>query len=68
VGILHRMRKEHPDKTFIPADDDAVCKYMKMTTLEKVLRSLKEDVHEIRVPEDIASRAKLAIDRMLALA
>jgi quinolinate synthase len=68
VGILHRMRKEHPDKTFIPADEGAVCKYMKMTTLEKVLRSLREDVHEIRVPEDVASRARLAIDRMLALA
>jgi len=68
VGILHRMRKENPGKTFIPADENSVCKYMKMTTLEKVLRSLREDVYEIRVPEDIASRAKLAIDRMLALA
>ena len=68
VGILHRMRKEHPDKTFIPADEDAVCKYMKMTTLEKVLRSLREDYFEIRVRDDVASRAKLAIDRMLALA
>ena len=68
VGILHRMRKEHPDKTFIPADENAVCKYMKMTTLEKVLRSLEEDVYEVTVPEQVASRARLAIDRMLALA
>ena len=68
VGILHRMRKEHPGKTFIPADENAVCRFMKMTTLEKVLRSLQEDVHEVSVPGDVASRAKLAIDRMLMLA
>ena len=68
VGILHRRRKENPGKTFIPADENSVCRFMKMTTLEKVSKSLRDDVYEVKVPEDIASRAKLAIDRMLSLA
>lgn len=65
TGILHRMQKEAPAKTFIPASPEAVCRYMKMITLEKLLRSLQEDVYEVKVPEEIASRARRAIDRML---
>ncbi len=68
TGILHRLRKQSSFKTFYAAKEDAVCRYMKTITLEKVLRSLEEELHEIRVPEPIASRARLAIDRMLALA
>ena len=67
TGILHRMRKEAPDKTFYPAKEDAICRYMKMITLEKVLRSLEEEVYVVRVPDPVASRARLAIERMLAL-
>ncbi len=67
TGILHRMQKQAPDKTFIPASREAICKYMKMITLEKVARSLKEDVYEVKVPEAIASKARLAIDRMLRI-
>src|SRR5690606_35789727 len=68
VGVLHRMRQGSPDKLFIPANENAVCDYMKMITLEKVHRSLRDMVYEIRVDETIASRARLAIDRMLQLA
>jgi quinolinate synthase len=68
TGILHRMRKEAPEKTFYPAKEDAVCRFMKMITLEKVLRSLEEEVYVVQVPEPVASRARLAIERMLALA
>ena len=68
TGILHRMRKETPNKTFIPANPEAICRYMKMITLEKVLRSLKEDVYEVKVPEATAAKARLAIDRMLQIA
>lgn len=67
TGMLHRLRKDNPDKVFYPARESAVCKYMKMTTLEKVLRSLREEVYEVRVPEETALRAKKSIDRMLEL-
>jgi quinolinate synthase len=67
TGILHRMQKQAPDKTFIPASREAVCRFMKMITLEKVARSLKEDVYEVKVPDAIASKARLAIDRMLRI-
>ena len=68
TGILHRMRKESPDKTFLPVKDDAVCQYMKTITLEKVANSLRNMVYEVRVPSETAGRARLAIDRMLQLA
>ena len=68
TGILHRMRKDNPDKLFLPIKDDAVCQYMKTITLEKVYRSLKEMVYEVRVPALTAESARLAIDRMLQLA
>lgn len=67
TGILHRLKKLNPDKTFIPVSERAVCKFMKMITLEKVLRSLREEVFEVRVPSDIAARARLAIQRMIEI-
>lgn len=67
TGILHRMRHENPDKSFVPASDKAECQYMKMINLEKVYRSLVEDKYHVCVPDDIASRARRAIDRMLAI-
>jgi quinolinate synthase len=67
VGILHRMTKENPSKTFIPIKEDAICKYMKMITLEKVYDSLTKNIYRVKVPQKIADRARLAIDRMLQL-
>ncbi|MFI5322910.1 MAG: quinolinate synthase NadA [Thermodesulfobacteriota bacterium] len=67
TGMLHRLRKDNPDKTFYPAQENAVCKYMKMITLEKVLRSLEEEIYEVKVPEHIALSAKKSIDRMLEI-
>jgi len=67
TGILYRMRKQNPDKTFIPASEKAECQHMKMNTLEKVYDSLVEDKYEITVPKKIADKARLAIDRMLAI-
>jgi quinolinate synthase len=67
TGMLHRLRKDNPGKTFYPARENAVCKYMKMITLEKVLRSLEEEVYEVKVPEPIALKAKKSIDRMLEI-
>src|SRR5207249_6646991 len=68
TGILHRMRKENPNKTFLPVKEDAVCQYMKTITLEKVYRSLRDMVYEVRVPGEIADKARLSIERMLELA
>lgn len=67
TGILYRMQKENPDKEFIPIKQDAVCKYMKKITLEKVYNSLAHNVYEVKVPKDVADKAKLAIDRMLSI-
>ena len=67
TGILYRMQKQNPGKEFIPVSEGAVCKYMKMITLDKVYASLKEEKYEVRVPKNIAQKARLAIDRMLAI-
>lgn len=67
TGILYRMRKDNPDKTFIPASEKAECQHMKMNTMEKVYDSLVEDKYEVTVPKEIADKARLAIDRMLAI-
>jgi len=65
TGLLHRLRKENPDKRFYPASEFAVCPNMKLTTLEKVLWSLQDMAHEIQVPKNIRIKAKTAVDRML---
>lgn len=67
TGILYRMRKQNPDKTFVPASEKAECQYMKMNTLEKVYDSIVQDKYEVTVPKDISDKARLAIERMLAI-
>ena len=67
TGILYRMKKQNPDKTFVPASTKAECQYMKMITLDNVHDSLVNDKYLVTVPEPIAKRARLAIDRMLAI-
>jgi quinolinate synthase len=67
VGILHRLRRMNPDKKFFAANDRAQCAYMKVTTLPKVLRSIETLTHQITVPEEVAARARLAIERMIAI-
>ena len=67
TGILHRLRKENPTKRFFAANERAVCTYMKVTTLPKVLRALERMEHRITVPADVAARARRAIERMVAI-
>ncbi|HEY5061994.1 MAG TPA: quinolinate synthase NadA [Gemmatimonadaceae bacterium] len=67
VGILHRLRRENPSKRFFAANDRASCAYMKVTTLPKVLDALINNQHRITVPESVARRARLAIERMVAI-
>lgn len=66
-GILYGLRKENPDKEFIIASEDMICPNMKVTTLEDVYEALMEMKHVITVPEDIRVKAKIALDRMLAV-
>ena len=65
IGIIHRLKKENPDKIFHPASEKAICEDMKVITLEKVLWSLENLSHEITVPPDIADKARRSIERML---
>ncbi len=67
TGILYRMRNQNPGKTFLPASSKAECQYMKMITLQKVYDSLVEDKFEVKVPKKTADKARLAIERMLAI-
>jgi quinolinate synthase len=67
VGILHRMEKENPRKTFVPVNPDAVCEHMKGITLDQIYCSLEEMVYEVKVPEEIASLARKAINTMLEI-
>ncbi|WP_268541683.1 quinolinate synthase NadA [Candidatus Nitrosotenuis cloacae] len=67
TGILYRMQQQNPEKSFVPASNNAVCQYMKMITLDKVYNSLLEEKYEVRVPKPIADKARLAINRMLAI-
>ena len=66
-GLVYRLRKEVPDKAFYPVSDLAVCEYMKMNTLEKLLDSLRHDQIEITVPEEIRTQAHAAIERMVRI-
>lgn len=67
VGILHRLRRENPGKTFIPVSDSLVCPNMKKTTLENLAESLREMKTRVIVQEDVAVRARRAIEAMLAV-
>ncbi|MDP8992671.1 MAG: quinolinate synthase NadA [Actinomycetota bacterium] len=67
VGILHRLAKEAPGKRFEPVDRKAVCRYMKMITLEKLRDSLRDGKHVVTVGPEVGRRARLAIERMLSI-
>jgi quinolinate synthase len=67
TGILHQLRKANPGKIFEPINEDAVCKYMKAITPANLLRSLRDGVYEIDVPEDVRVRAARAVERMIEI-
>jgi len=67
VGLLHRLKKESPGKTFVHLTPFADCPNMKLVTLEKVLWSLQDLAPRITVPEPVAVKARQAIERMLAI-
>jgi quinolinate synthase len=67
TGILHRLKKDVPGKTFEAVSEDAICKYMKMITLEKLRDSLRDWKFEVEVEPEIAAKARLAIQRMVEI-
>lgn len=66
-GIIHRLKKLNPEKTFIPATERALCPNMKRTTLSSVLRSMERLETKIEIAPQLAERAYKPIERMLAL-
>jgi quinolinate synthase len=65
TGMIHKLQKENPDKTFLPLSEAFICADMKRTTLDKVLSSLENMTYSIEVPEEISVRARTGIERML---
>ncbi len=67
IGMLYPLQMAAPDVEFIPANAGASCRFMKMITLPKVRDALRDMKFEVRVPEDVAERARIPIDRMVAI-
>ncbi|MEA2231383.1 MAG: quinolinate synthase [Solirubrobacteraceae bacterium] len=67
IGMLHPLREAAPDTEFIAANERAACTYMKMITLPKLRDGLRDMVHEVKVPPEIAERARVPIERMVAI-
>jgi quinolinate synthase len=67
IGMLHPLREAAPDTEFIAANERAACIYMKMITLPKLRDCLRDLVHEVKVPAQVAERARIPIERMIAI-
>jgi quinolinate synthase len=67
VGMLYGLSQAAPDMRFIPANAEATCAFMKMITLPKLRDSLRDGRYEVRVPDEIARRARVPIERMVAI-
>ena len=67
MGILHTLRRENPDKIFYSPSSQLICPDMKRITLDDVIKALKENHHQISVPEEIRKPALQAVERMLAV-
>lgn len=65
VGILYRLANEVPGKTFAPVSEQAICKDMKMITLEKLRDSLRDWKYVVTVRKETADRARVALERMV---
>jgi quinolinate synthase len=65
IGMLYPLRRAAPEVDFIPANAEASCRFMKMITLPKLRDALRDGVHEVTVENDVADRARLAIQRMV---
>jgi quinolinate synthase len=67
TGMLHPLEQENPGKTFVAANEAAVCRFMKMITLPKVRDTLRQGRPVVKVAPEIAARARVPIERMVAI-
>ncbi len=67
TGMLHPLRQAAPEVEFLAANEAAVCRYMKRITLPKLRDCLRDLAPEVKVPEEIAERARLPIERMVSI-
>jgi quinolinate synthase len=67
TGMLHPLREAAPEVDFVAANEAAHCRYMKMITLPKLRDALRDGVYEVKVPSEIADRARVPIERMVAI-
>ena len=67
TGIIYQLQKNNPEKKFRPLKDNAICEYMKKITVEKLYKSLNEEVYRVKVPEEIAKKAINPINKMLEI-
>jgi quinolinate synthase len=67
TGMLHPLRQAAPEMNFIAANEAAHCRFMKMITLAKLRDSLRDGVHEVKVADEVADRARVPIERMVAI-
>jgi len=67
TGMLHPLRQAAPGVDFVAANEAAHCRFMKMITLPKLRDALRDGEHEVRVPAAIADRARVPIERMVAI-
>jgi len=67
TGFIDRLKREHPDKKYIPAYEDAVCRNMKVNTLEKVYLALKNEEPVVTVPKPITVKARRAVEKMIGI-
>jgi quinolinate synthase len=67
VGMLHPLRELRPDVDFVAANEAASCRFMKMITLPKLRETLRTMSPQVKVPEAIAERARVPIERMVAI-
>jgi len=67
IGMVERLRRENPGKEFMPVLETAICEQMKKHTLEKVYSALRDKKYVVKVPPEIAKKARAAIDRMLEI-
>ena len=67
VGMLHQLRRAKTGTTFLPMNEQASCRYMKMSTPELLLRCLREGRDEVIVEPALAARARAAVEAMLEL-
>lgn len=67
IETIYKLKKDNPEKEFIPVHPKTICGQMKKVTLEKVLEALEKEQFLVQVPEEIRRKAAVPIERMLKI-